>query len=76
MSEIPNFADRVQEVEQKMESEWQSVQGVWRDSIAENFQQTHMEPYLHTFQKYIKSVEQLPQQMEKHREAMASIAGY
>lgn len=78
MSNTPDFVRQVQEVEQKLKSEWQSVQEGWQDCVAEGFNKGTMMPYSKTFQQYITGegingygLEQLLQQMERHLQDMA-----
>lgn len=80
MSNIPDYVSGVQDVEQKLKTEWLSVQDGWRDSVAERFREEIMEPYMRNYQQYISGdgfngfgLEQLLQQMEKHLQDMASI---
>lgn len=82
MSNSPNFVYQVQEVERDLEIEWQSVQQGWRDDVAERFNEKIMDPYMRVFRQYITGegitgygIEQLLQQMERHLQDMASIAG-
>ena len=80
MSNIPDFVSQVQEVEQKLKTEWLSVQAGWQDHVAESFREEIMEPYQQTFQQYIAGegfggcgVEQLLLQMDKHLQDMDSL---
>lgn len=80
MSNIPDFVHQVQEVEQKLHAEWQSVQAGWQDSVAERFKEGVMVPYTKNFRQYITGegiggygLEQLLQQMERHLQDMASL---
>lgn len=80
MSSIPDFVHQVQEVEQKLQAEWQSVQAGWQDSVAERFNEGVMIPYMKNFRQYITGegisgygLEQLLQQMERHLQDMASL---
>lgn len=80
MSSIPDFVSQVQEVEQKMNTEWLSVQAVWQDCVAERFREEELEPYMQKFQQYITGegfkgygIERLLQQMDKHLQDMAPL---
>ena len=80
MSNIPDFVHQVQEVELKLQAEWQSVQAGWQDSVAERFNEGVMVPYTKNFRQYISGegisgygLEQLLQQMERHLQDMASL---
>lgn len=80
MSNIPDFVRQVQEVEQKLNSEWQSVQEGWQDRVAEGFNEGTMVPYSKNFQQYITGegmngygLEQLLQQMERHLQDMEAL---
>ena len=66
----------------KLKTEWHSVHAGWQDKIAEDFNVGIIEPYMRNFQQYVTGdgingygVEQLVQQMEKHMQDMASLAG-
>ena len=78
MSNIPDFVRQVQEVEQKLQTEWQSVQEGWQDCVAEGFKEGTMVPYSKNFHQYITGesingygLERLLQQMERHLQDMA-----
>ena len=80
MSNIPDFVRQVQEVEQKLKAEWQSVQGGWQDGVAERFNEGVMVPYSRNFRQYITGegitgygLEQLMRQMERHLQDMGSL---
>lgn len=80
MINTPDFVRQVQEVEQKLRTEWQSVREGWQDSVAEGFNEGAMEPYSKNFQQYITGegisgygLERLLQQMECHLQDMASL---
>ena len=80
MSTIPDFVYQVQDVEQKLQAEWQSVQNSWQDIVAEGFNEGTMEPYMRNFQQYLTGdgisglgLEQLLIQMDKHLNDMASL---
>ncbi len=80
MSAIPNFVSQVQEVERELKTEWNSVQEGWQDSVAEDFNERVMEPYMRNFPQYITGegisgygLEQLLQQMEKHIQEMNTL---
>lgn len=81
MSNIPDFVVQVQQVEQNLRNEWQSVQNDWKDSVAESFNNGVMEPYMRNFPQYITGegisgygIEQLLQQMDRHLQEMDSLA--
>lgn len=76
----PNFVHQVQEVEERLESEWQTVRQGWRDSVAEGFNDGVMIPYMRNFQQYLTGegisgygLEQLLQQMERHMQEIDSL---
>lgn len=80
MSNIPDFALQVQEVEGKLKAEWQSVKEGWQDSVAEGFNVGVMEPYMRNFRQYLTGegisgygLEQLLQQMDNHLQDMTSL---
>lgn len=80
MINTPDFVHQVQEVEQKLKTEWQSVREGWQDSVAEGFNEGTMEPYSKNFQQYVTGegisgygLERLLQQMNSHLQDMASI---
>lgn len=80
MSNIPDFALQVQEIEGNLKAEWQSVQEGWQDSVAEGFNMGVMEPYMRNFRQYLTGegisgygLVQLLQQMENHLQDMASL---
>lgn len=80
MSNTPDFIHQVQEVEQKLKTEWQSVQDGWQDNVAERFNEGVMIPYLRNFQQYLSGegtsgygLEQLLQQMDRHLQEMSSL---
>lgn len=80
MSNTPDFVRQVQEVEQRLNSEWQTVRGGWQDCVAERFNEGVMIPYSRNFQQYITGegitgygLEQLLQQMERHLQDMESL---
>lgn len=80
MSTLPDFVAQVQEVEQKLKAEWQSVQEGWQDSVAEGFNVGVIEPYMLNFQQYVTGegingygLEQLLQQMDRHLQDMNSL---
>ena len=80
MSNIPDFVRQVQEVEQKLKAEWQSVQEGWQDGVAERFNEGVMVPYSRNFRQYITGegitgygLEQLMRQMERHLQDMGSL---
>lgn len=80
MSAIPDYVYQVQDVEQKLQAEWQSVQNSWQDCVAEGFNAGTMEPYMRNFQQYLTGdgisglgLEQLLLQMDKHLNDMASL---
>lgn len=80
MSNSSDFVLQVNEVEQKLKTEWQSTQEGWQDSVAEGFNEGVMVPYLRNFRKYLSGegivgygLEQLLQQMERHLQDMASL---
>ncbi len=77
MSNIPDFVAQVQDVENKLSAEWQSVQEGWQDSVAAGFNESVMIPYFNNFQQYITGqglnglgIEQLLLQMDKHLQDM------
>lgn len=80
MSNIPNFVSQVQNVEHRLQSDWTSIQEVWRDSVAESFSVGSMEPYMRNFPAYIAGdgfeglgLDVLLRQMDKHLQDMDSI---
>ena len=80
MTNIPNFVSQVQEVEQKLNTEWLSVQKGWQDNIADSFREEIMKPYLQNFQQYIVGevfngygLEGLLRQMDNHLQDMDSL---
>lgn len=83
MSVKPDFVLQVQEVEQKLKTEWQSVQAGWQDCVAERFNEGVMIPYSRNFRQYITGdcitgygLEQLLRQMERHLQDMESLTNY
>lgn len=77
---IPDFVFQVQNVEQKLESEWQTVQQGWQDAVAHSFNDGVIEPYMLNFRQYITGegisgygLEQLLQQMDQHLQEMDSL---
>jgi len=80
MSNTPDFVRQVQDVEQKLKTEWQSVQEGWQDRVAEGFNEGTMVPYFKNFQQYITGegisgygLTLLLQQMDRHLQDMASL---
>lgn len=80
MNNSPDFVLQVNEVEQKMKTEWQATQEGWQDSVAEGFNEGVMVPLLKNYQQYLSGegitglgLEQLLQQMERHLQEMASL---
>jgi hypothetical protein len=80
MTNIPNFVSQVQEVEQKLNTEWLSVQKGWQDNVADSFREEIMKPYLQKFQQYIVGeafngygLEGLLRQMDNHLQDMDAI---
>lgn len=80
MGNIPDFVLRVQQVEQNLKGEWQSVQQGWQDCVAEGFNSGVIEPYSRNFQQYVTGegisgygLEQLLQQMDRHLQEMESL---
>lgn len=80
MSVKPDFVLQVQEVEQKLKAEWQSVQAGWQDCVAKGFNEGVMIPYSRNFRQYITGegitgygLEQLLRQMERHLQDMESL---
>lgn len=80
MSNTSDFVQQVQEVEQQLKTEWQSLQEGWQDCVAVGFNEGVMVPYLKIFQQYLSGegingygLEQLLQQMDKHLQDMASL---
>ena len=79
MSAIPNFVGQVQEIERNFNTEWQSVQEVWQDSVADGFNEGVIVPYTQNFRQYITGegingygLERLLQQMSQHLQEMES----
>jgi hypothetical protein len=77
---IPDFVRQVQDIEQRLKSEWQTVQQGWQDSVAEGFDSGVMVPYMRNFQQYVTGegisgygLEQLLQQMDTHLQQMDSL---
>lgn len=77
---IPDYVYQVQDVEQRLKSEWQKVQQGWQDSVAEGFNEGVMIPYLQNFRQYLTGeglcgygLEGLLQQMETHIQQMDSL---
>ena len=80
MNNSPDFVLQVNEVEQKLKTEWHSTQEGWQDSVAEGFNEGVMVPLLKNYQQYLSGegitgfgLEQLLQQMERHLQEMASL---
>lgn len=80
MSAIPNFVGQVQEIERNFNTEWQSVQEVWQDSVADGFNEGVIVPYTQNFRQYITGegingygLERLLQQMSQHLQEMESL---
>lgn len=80
MNVTPDFVHQVQEEEQKLKAEWQSVQEGWQDGVAERFNEGVMVPYSRNFRQYITGegitgygLEQLMRQMERHLQDMGSL---
>lgn len=80
MSNTPDFVRQVQEVEQRLISEWQTVREGWQDCVAESFNEGVLLPYSRNFQQYITGegiagygLEQLLRQMECHLQDMESL---
>lgn len=77
---MSDFVSQVQEVEQKLKAEWQTVQQDWKDRVAGSFDTGVMQPYMKNFQQYITGegvtgygIDQLMQQMEKHLRDMSPL---
>lgn len=77
---IPDFVSQVHNIEQKLESEWQTVQQGWQDAVAQRFNDEVMAPYMLNFRQYITGngisgygLEQLLQQMNQHQQKMDSL---
>lgn len=77
----PDFVQQVNSVEQKIRSEWQTVQEGWKDNVAAKFDNDNMQPFMLTFKKYVTGdgisgygLEQLMQQMDRHQQDMDSLA--
>lgn len=77
---IPDFVHQVQDVEQRLKSEWQTVQQDWQDSVAEGFDNGVMVPYMKNFHQYVTGegisgfgLERLLQQMDTHLQQMDSL---
>ena len=80
MNNPSGFVLQVNEVEQKMKTEWHSTLEGWQDSVAESFNEGVMMPLLKNYQQYLSGegitgygLEQLLQQMERHLQEMASL---
>lgn len=78
MSNIPNYVNQVQSVEQKLTTMWGSVQEGWQDCVAEGFNEGVMEPYFKNFPHYLTGegvkgygLEQLLSLMDKHLQDMS-----
>ena len=77
---IPDFVNQVRNVEQRLDSEWQTVRQAWQDDVGRRFEVDTMEPYMINFSQYINGegfsgmgLEQMLQQMEQHRQEMSSL---
>lgn len=77
---VPDFVSDVCNVEQHLDSEWQTVKQVWQDDVARRFEVDIVEPYMRNFSQYIygegfcgMGLEQLLQQMEQHQQEMSSL---
>ena len=80
MSNTPDFVHQVQDVEQKLRIEWQSVLEGWQDIVAEDFGSGVMEPYMRNFRQYLSGegisgygLDPLLLQMEMHLQDMTSL---
>lgn len=83
MSNIPDFVLQVQEVERKLNAQWQETQRDWKDQVAERFKTNILEPYTQNFHQYISGdgisgygVAELLQKMQQHLQEMSSLTGY
>ena len=77
---IPDFANQVRNVEQRLNDEWQNVSQVWQDDVARRFNDSIVNPYLNFFPQYITGegtsgmgLEQLLQQMTNYQQNMDSL---
>lgn len=77
---IPDFVNQVRNVEQRLDSEWQTVRHVWQDDVAHRFEADSVQPYMGNFSHYINGegfsgigLQQLLQQMEQYRQEMSSL---
>lgn len=76
----PDFVLQVQEVERKLQAEWQTVQEGWQDSVADGFNNGVIIPYMRNFRQYLTGegisgygLEHLLQQMDSHLQEMESL---